>query len=127
VLFFVVGILPKIFNEIGKYYHDELSGREHCNTGIAPCFIGFFEYVIIISIGFITSALIILTYLKKTKAKRKWFIFIMGFITLMFAIFISLAVSEYELSIFNTLPLLYLLSFGSMYLIFTRLPEKRSS
>ena len=80
--FFSAGMAVYISNMFSNYYYYNLSGREDCNTGIAPCFIGFSEMLGIQFIGWIFSFAIIFLVLSKLKVVRKWFVLILGIITL---------------------------------------------
>jgi len=111
-----------IFAKLANFYYYNLSGREYCNTGIAPCFVGFFEMHGIQMLGWILSLLLIRYFLFKNNIKRKWFVLIMGVIVCyLLSILIGLNI-DYEIlnKFLFTNAFLYLISFGGQYLIFSK-------
>lgn len=123
IVFFCAGFVQIIFNNTANFYYYNLSGRENCNSGIAPCFTGFFEMLLINIVGFVACLLIIYLYLTKTNTTRKWLIFIMGSISL-FVTRLLFGYLDESLTIL-WVPLSYLIAFGTNYLIFTKLPTNK--
>jgi hypothetical protein len=115
------GAVSEVFNRYSDYYYYYLAGRENCNTGIAPCGIGFSEKIDIMAAGWIISLLIILLFLIFNRVKRKWLIFGIGII---FLIFISITAFNMDTGIFNLYfktAAIYVFSFGLQYIIFSKI------
>lgn len=76
------GFIVEVGGKISQFYYKYLSGRERCDTGFAPCFIGFFEQLFIFLAGVCIALLIIFYFLSTKKIKRNSLIFLMGTITM---------------------------------------------